>query len=148
VQGLQAAHRQAHIYQDQPELPAVPGPSSETLRGGGCTVDWYALGVLIFEMLSSLLPYHQPEANPILYERITRGPAHIRWPGQFNDDARDLIMRLMEGDPLKRYGNMQHSAKDVFAHPWFREVDWEITAPYLPKISGDGDWAVFFVQIR
>jgi protein kinase A len=97
-------------------------------------------------MLSGLPPYHQPEANPVvLYEKITRGPAHIRWPGQFNDNARDLIMRLMEGDPSKRYGNMQHGAKDVFAHPWFREVDWEklaareITAPYLPKISGDGD---------
>jgi protein kinase A len=51
----------------------------------------------------------------------------------------------MEGDPSKRYGNLHHGAGDVFAHVWFREVDWdklrnrEITAPYLPKIQGDGD---------
>jgi hypothetical protein len=51
----------------------------------------------------------------------------------------------MEGNPSKRYGNLQHGAGDVFAHNWFREVDWdrlanrEITAPYLPKIAGDGD---------
>jgi protein kinase A len=101
--------------------------------------------VLIFEMLSGLPPYHQPEANPVvLYEKITRGPAFIRWPA-FNDNATDIILKLMEGDPSKRYGNLRHGAGDVFAHAWFREVDWEklgnreITAPYLPKITGDGD---------
>lgn len=116
------------------------------------SVDWYALGVLIYEMLTGLPPYHQAQGNPaILYEKISAGPEHIRWPTSTKPDetfpplARDLIMKLMEGDPSKRYGNMQHGAGDVFAHPWFREVDWyklssrEITAPFLPKINGDGD---------
>lgn len=96
-------------------------------------------------MLSGLPPYHQPELNPVaLYERIARGPAFIKWPA-LNVLATDLILKLMEGDPSRRYGNMKNGAGDVFAHPWFREVDWgklaarEITAPYLPKVSGDGD---------
>lgn len=112
-------------------------------------MDWYALGVLIFEMLSGLPPYHQPEPNPVLlYERISRGPAYIRWPA-FNPNATDLILKLMESDPSKRYGNLRHGAGDVFAHPWFREVDWEklrkreIMAPYLPKIDGDGDASAY-----
>lgn len=51
----------------------------------------------------------------------------------------------MEADPSKRYGNLHHGAGDVFAHRWFAEVDWdklrnrEIQAPYIPRISGDGD---------
>jgi len=109
------------------------------------SVDWYALGVLIFEMLSGLPPFHQPDHNPVvLYEKITRGPAFIRWP-PFHSNATDIILKLMESEPSKRYGNMRHGAGDVFAHPWFHEVDWdklrnrEITAPYLPKITGDGD---------
>jgi len=113
------------------------------------SVDWYALGVLIFEMLSGLPPYHQAEINPVkLYERIQAGPGFIRWPA-FNELATDLILRLMEGDPTKRYGNLQHGAGDVFAHNWFKEVDWEklsareITAPYLPKIAGDGDASAY-----
>ncbi|KAJ4493799.1 AGC/PKA protein kinase [Lentinula edodes] len=118
------------------------------------SVDWYALGVLIFEMLTGLPPYHQAQGNPaILYEKITAGPAHIRWPSANNEEfpllAKDLIVKLMDCDPSKRYGNMQHGAGDVFAHPWFREVDWpklcsrDIIAPYLPKISGDGDASAF-----
>ncbi|ESK97247.1 agc pka protein kinase [Moniliophthora roreri MCA 2997] len=114
------------------------------------SVDWYALGVLIFEMLSGLPPYHQPEANQVaLYEKITKGPTCIRWPAAFSPLATDLILRLMEGDPSKRYGNLRHGAGDVFAHGWFREVDWdklanrEIIAPYLPKINGDGDASAF-----
>ncbi|KAG6849400.1 hypothetical protein H0H93_008757 [Arthromyces matolae] len=80
--------------------------------------------------------------------RIVNGPSFIKWPA-FNGLATDLILKLMESDPSKRYGNMRHGAGDVFAHPWFREVDWdkllgrEITAPYLPKINGDGDASAF-----
>ncbi|KAF4621128.1 hypothetical protein D9613_000995 [Agrocybe pediades] len=114
------------------------------------SVDWYALGVLIFEMLSGLPPYHQPETNHmLLYEKITRGPSFIRFPAAFNENATDIIMKLMEGDPSRRYGNLRHGAGDVFAHPWFREVDWErlaareITAPYLPRINGEGDASAF-----
>jgi protein kinase A len=39
------------------------------------SVDWYALGILIYEMLFGLPPYHQPEHNHlILYDRIQTGP--------------------------------------------------------------------------
>ncbi|KAJ3480825.1 hypothetical protein NLI96_g8075 [Meripilus lineatus] len=113
------------------------------------SVDWYALGVLIFEMLSGLPPFHEPDISPVvLYERITQGPACIKWPA-FNSNATDLILKFMERDPSKRYGNLRHGAGDVYAHPWFREVDWdklrnrEIQAPYLPRISGDGDASAF-----
>ncbi|EKM53625.1 uncharacterized protein PHACADRAFT_98884 [Phanerochaete carnosa HHB-10118-sp] len=113
------------------------------------SVDWYALGVLIFEMLSGLPPFHEPDASHVvLYERICQGPLAIRWP-PFDRNATDLILKFLEHDPTKRYGNLKHGAGDVFAHPWFREVDWEklknreITAPYLPKIASAGDASAF-----
>lgn len=100
-------------------------------------------------MLSGLPPYHQPDGNPVLlYEKIVQGPSHIRWPN-FNPNATDLILKLMDSDPSKRYGNLQHGAGDVFAHVWFKEVDWEklfkreITAPFLPRINGDGDASAY-----
>ena len=96
-------------------------------------------------MLSGLPPFHEPDQTPVkLYEKIQTGPACVRWPA-FNPHATDIILKFMERDPSKRFGNLKHGAGDVFAHPWFREVDWEklrsreITAPYLPKIDSEGD---------
>lgn len=96
-------------------------------------------------MLSGLPPFHEPDISPVvLYEKIAQGPTCIKWPA-FHPNATDLILKFMERDPSRRYGNLHNGADQVFTHPWFREVDWvklknrEITAPYLPKISGDGD---------
>lgn len=101
-------------------------------------------------MLSGLPPFHEPDISPVvLYEKIAQGPTCIKWPAAFQHNATDLILKFMERDPSKRYGNLRHGAGDVFAHPWFREVDWEklkgreIQAPYLPKITGDGDASAY-----
>ncbi|TFK98668.1 kinase-like domain-containing protein [Pterulicium gracile] len=113
------------------------------------SVDWYALGVLVFEMLCGTPPYHDHEGNyVVLYEKIKQGPTCIRWPN-ISAVATDVILRLMEGDPSRRIGNLHAGAVDVFTHPWFTEVDWvklskrEITAPYLPKLSHEGDASAF-----
>ncbi|KAH8996832.1 kinase-like domain-containing protein [Lactarius akahatsu] len=113
------------------------------------SVDWYALGVLIFEMLTGLPPFHRPEDSPMaLYARIQSGPSCIRFPA-INILAKDLILKFLESNPSKRYGNLRNGAGDVFSHHWFREVDWEklrnrdIVAPYLPKVTGEGDASAF-----
>ncbi|KAH9965426.1 kinase-like domain-containing protein [Russula dissimulans] len=113
------------------------------------SVDWYALGVLIFEMLTGLPPFHRPDDSPMaLYARIQSGPSCIRFPA-INILAKDLILKFLESNPSKRYGNLRNGAGDVFAHPWFREVNWEklrnrdIVAPYLPKVTGEGDASAF-----
>ncbi|GJE94141.1 Protein kinase domain-containing protein [Phanerochaete sordida] len=118
----------------------------------GKAVDWWALGVLIFEMLSGLPPFYVPDGNHVArFEKICAGPRAVRWPPQFERRATDMILRLLECDPTRRYGTLQHGAGDVFAHPWFSEVDWDvfrrqhwlIRAPYMPRILSAGDASAF-----
>ncbi|WWC62130.1 uncharacterized protein I303_104721 [Kwoniella dejecticola CBS 10117] len=96
-------------------------------KGYNKSVDWYALGVLIFEMLAGYPPFFTEDGNPMkLYEK-----------------------NLLVGDLTKRYGNLRAGSSDIFAHGWFSEVDWdklyrrEIPAPYVPKIEGEGDASQF-----
>ena len=100
-------------------------------------------------MLTGLPPFHRQDDTPMaLYTRIQTGPSAIRWPA-IGALARDIILRFLEADPSKRFGNLHNGAGDVFGHQWFREVDWErlrnreITAPYLPKVAGEGDASAF-----
>lgn len=140
--------------------PLLPTHSSQIIRNEryGKAVDWWALGVLIFEMLSGLPPFYVPDGNHVArFEKICAGPAAIRWP-LFERRATDMILRLLECDPTRRYGTLQHGAGDVFAHPWFSEVDWDvfrrqhwlIRAPYMPRIlsAGDASAYVLFLILR
>lgn len=114
------------------------------------SVDWYALGILIFEMLAGFPPYFttDPQPNPFkLYELIVAG--RVMYPAYFDEKAKDLIRRFITSDVTERYGNLKYGAKDIFAHAWFAEVPWErlykkeIPAPYVPKIDSDGDASQF-----
>jgi len=105
-------------------------------------------------MLYGQPPFHEPEISPMaLYNKISKGPSIIQWPPFFNPRASDLILKLMETDPSKRYGNMRNGAGDVFAHPWFKEVVWQnlltknISPPYIPRTISDGDASAYVVSL-
>ncbi|WVO16092.1 hypothetical protein L204_103758 [Cryptococcus depauperatus] len=128
--------------------PDYLAPEVIQSKGYNKSVDWYALGVLIFEMLAGYPPFFTEDGNPMrLYEKIIAGK--VRYPTYFDALARELLKNLLVGDLTKRYGNLRAGSSDIFAHVWFAEVDWdklyrrEIPAPYVPKIDGEGDASQF-----
>lgn len=128
--------------------PDYLAPEVVQSKGYNKSVDWYALGVLIFEMLAGYPPFFTEDGNPMkLYEKIIAGK--VRYPTYFDVLAKELLKNLLVGDLSKRYGNLRAGSSDIFAHGWFAEVDWdklyrrEIPAPYVPKIEGDGDASQF-----
>ncbi|KAL7421609.1 cAMP-dependent protein kinase catalytic subunit [Cryptotrichosporon argae] len=128
--------------------PDYLAPEVVQSKGYNKSVDWYALGVLIFEMLAGYPPFFTEDGNPMkLYEKIIAGK--VRYPTYFDALAKELLKNLLVGDLTKRYGNLRAGSSDIFAHGWFAEVDWdklyrrEIPAPYIPKIEGEGDASQF-----
>ncbi|CAK9781154.1 unnamed protein product [Cutaneotrichosporon oleaginosum] len=128
--------------------PDYLAPEVVQSKGYNKSVDWYALGVLIFEMLAGYPPFFTEDGNPMkLYEKIIAGK--VRYPTYFDPLAKELLKNLLIGDLTKRYGNLHAGSGDIFGHGWFAEVDWdklyrrEIPAPYVPKIDGEGDASQF-----
>jgi protein kinase A len=95
-------------------------------------------------MLAGYPPFHSEDPNHLeLYRRIQTGIVH--YPAGFDPKAVHLIKCFLNADLSERYGNMNHGANDIFSHPWFAEVKWdvlyrkEVPAPFMPQINGEGD---------
>jgi serum/glucocorticoid-regulated kinase 2 len=93
----------------------------ELLMGHGYnkTVDWWTLGVLLYEMLTGLPPFYDENTNE-MYRKILSEPLH------FSDvvppAAKDLLQRLLDRDPVKRLG--ANGSAEIKAHPFFHAIDW------------------------
>jgi len=111
-------------------------------KGHGRAVDWWALGILIFEMLAGYPPFF--DSSPLgIYSKILAGK--IEYPKLFSSEVKDLISNLLEQDRSKRLGNRSGGAQEIKDHPWLKDIDWakmsrrELQAPIIPKIFYSGD---------
>ena len=127
--------------------PDYIAPEVITSKPYNKSVDWWSLGVLIFEMLAGFTPFY--DNTPMkTYEKILSGK--IAFPSFFHADVIDLLRRLITADLSSRLGNLLNGPSDIRNHPWFSEVVWEkllvkdIETPYEPPITaGVGDSSLF-----
>ncbi|KAF2270176.1 Pkinase-domain-containing protein [Lojkania enalia] len=128
--------------------PDYLAPEVVASKGYNKSVDWWSLGILIFEMLCGFTPFWDGGSPMKIYENILKG--RVKYPPYIHPDAQDLLMKLITPDLTKRLGNLHGGSKDVMNHPWFAEVTWErlqkkdIDAPYVPPVrAGVGDASQF-----
>ncbi|KAF2452773.1 kinase-like domain-containing protein [Lineolata rhizophorae] len=95
----------------------------ELLTGGGYTktVDWWTLGVLLYEMLTGLPPFYDENTND-MYRKILTEPLHFPGPELVPPAARDLLTRLLDRDAERRLG--AKGAAEIKAHYFFHSIDW------------------------
>jgi serine/threonine protein kinase len=101
--------------------PEYLAPEIIQSDGHGKAVDWWACGILCYEMLVGYPPFYDDNAFGI-YEKILQGK--INWPSHVDPLSRDLIRAFLHPDRSKRLGNLIGGSDDVLTHPWFRGVDW------------------------
>uniref|UniRef100_UPI00358F7428 protein kinase C iota type-like isoform X1 n=1 Tax=Myxine glutinosa TaxID=7769 RepID=UPI00358F7428 len=122
----------------------------EILRGEdyGFSVDWWALGVLMFEMMAGRSPFDivgnadNPDQNTedYLFQVILEKP--IRIPRSLSVKASQVLKGFLNKDPRERLGcHPQTGFGDIQTHPFFRTIDWElleqrqVLTPFKPHIS-------------
>ncbi|XP_070304939.1 cAMP-dependent protein kinase catalytic subunit beta isoform X2 [Salvelinus sp. IW2-2015] len=126
--------------------PEYLAPEIILSKGYNKAVDWWALGVLIYEMAAGYPPFFADQPIQI-YEKIVSGK--VRFPSHFSSDLKDLLRNLLQVDLTKRYGNLKNGVNDIKGHKWFATTDWiaiyerKVEAPFIPKCRGAGDTSNF-----
>jgi len=114
----------------------------EYLNKSGVTLaaDWWALGVLIYEMCSGCTPFQADD--PIdMFRRIIK--VDYQCPPHFSPILQDLLKRLLEKKVTRRLGCGRTGALEVKQHPWFLPIDWDklakhqLPAPWIPDVTID-----------
>jgi protein kinase A len=126
--------------------PEYIAPEVLLNKGHGKGVDWWTLGILMFEMLAGQPPFCDDDPMGI-YQQILSGK--INFPRYFDRNAKVLIKRLLTADLTKRYGCLKAGADDIKKHKCFSGIDWEATlarkvvAPIIPKVLTPNDTSNF-----
>ena len=114
-------------------------------------VDWWALGILIYEMLIGVTPFFNRNRDMLL-QKIQRAkvvfPDRTKYKIDFSDDIVDLVNKLLDRDKSKRLGS-KGGVKEVLSHPVFKGLDLdklekgEIDPPFKPATT-DKDLSKYF----
>ncbi|KAJ6072287.1 hypothetical protein N7467_010372 [Penicillium canescens] len=114
--------------------------------GHGLAVDWWALGILIYEFLIGQPPFW--DSNPLrIYEQIVEG--HLRFPANMPPAAQNIITLLCKTNPSERLGHISGGSTRVKSHPFFQDVIWDdlfyrrVKGPIIPRLSHPADTGNF-----
>uniref|UniRef100_A0AAR2ILY3 protein kinase C n=1 Tax=Pygocentrus nattereri TaxID=42514 RepID=A0AAR2ILY3_PYGNA len=109
-------------------------------------VDWWGLGVLIYEMLVGESPFPGDDEEEV-FDSIVND--EVRYPRFLSPESVSIIQKLLQKNPEKRLGAGEHDANEVKRHWFFKGVDWEallakrVKPPFLPTIKTDADVSNF-----
>ncbi|XP_055101044.2 serine/threonine-protein kinase N2-like [Symphalangus syndactylus] len=102
-------------------------------------VDWWGLGVLIYQMLVGDYPFLGDDEEK-LFDSIVND--EVNYPRFLSTEAISIMRRLLRRKPERRLGASKKDAEDVKKHPFFRLIDWsalmdkKVKPPFIPTIRG------------
>lgn len=124
--------------------PEYLAPELVLQSGHNQAVDWWALGVLLYEILCGRTPFVDTQSK--MFRKIC--DATPKFPKEVSASARDLMRKLLSPVPSTRLGMLRGGVQDVKKHPWFAGFDWnglqrrQLSPPFTPSLRGPGDYSM------
>jgi len=126
--------------------PEYLAPEIIANKGYNRAVDWWAVGVLIFEMRCGRSPFESRD-QLTMFKKITC--CNFNFPKDYNEHEKQLITAFLQTDITKRLGYMHGGVALIKKHPYFKGIHWDrllkekVQSPFDPKIRGPGDSSNF-----
>ncbi|CAD8184548.1 unnamed protein product [Paramecium pentaurelia] len=126
--------------------PEYLAPEILLNKGHSKPVDWWCLGIFLYEMLAGIDPFNDEDPMAI-YQKILKGK--VKFPCNFDNEAKSLVKHLLEQDVTKRFGNLKNGVDDIKQHKWYETLNWKdlfikkLKPQYIPIIQSDYDTSNF-----
>ncbi|CAJ0898553.1 12781_t:CDS:10 [Entrophospora sp. SA101] len=116
----------------------------EIIRGEGYSfpVDWWSLGVLLYEFLTGNTPYQGENSNEI-YKNVLE--KDVKYPIWMDYETKSLLSELLKKDPKVRLGGGELGSQGIKNHAYFMGINWQdvyqkrLPSPYIPPIEHEAD---------
>ncbi|XP_057217800.1 microtubule-associated serine/threonine-protein kinase 3 isoform X3 [Triplophysa rosa] len=144
---------EGHIEKDTREFidkqvcgtPEYIAPEVILRQGYGKPVDWWAMGIILYEFLVGCVPFFGDTPEKLFGQVVSD---EIIWPDGDDAlpvDAQDMIIRLLKQSPLERLGT--GGTQEVKQHMFFNSLDWNgllrQKAEFIPQLEADDDTSYF-----
>lgn len=112
----------------------------------GRAVDWWAFGVLIYQMLLQQSPFRGEDEDEIYDAILADEPLY---PIHMPRDSVSILQKLLTREPEARLGSGPTDAQEIMNQPFFRNINWDdvyhkrIPPPFLPQIKSATDTSNF-----
>lgn len=116
--------------------PEYLAPDFFNEEGYGKEIDWWSLGVLMYEMICGYPPFYDKNREKLF--QMIRNP-YVTYPSDISSTVVDLFVKIFVVNPKQRLGS--GGAFEIKSHPFFLNVNWDdiynlkVRPPFMPRVN-------------